>query len=453
MVMTSIPTTIPNECNATTETSRQTLIQTWNHGKCLLGASKKLWNIHPDGTASTTNDALRCDPTSEFGTLTCEHFSHKWNAPHLVLTPALSVRDAQQLKQLHHDLPTLVLFLPGTGRPPSDYSRLLRAAAESGHYVIGLSYLWEPVAVSQMNAWCLFEPDPARCNSELHSFMLFGTSPFKSDKRNGLWDVAPVNSVVHLTVDVLSQLPWGNKFLTKAGEVDWARVVISGHSQGAGHATYLSVKKNTSAVLFSGPQDCEPCITPWLHAEASSGHNVRRLGMFHVHEECALDPLFPQTYCARGLLFKNWHTLGVGPDDFCLWSGDRGLKEDALDGCKVLVSLEAPKCEEGRVFHTSIAADQCAKKVNSAEWKWLFSEVRGGDDGRVQHGGMVRNDKWIAKEMRSGRKEHGVRLGGFELGKVVGILVWVVILVVSRVLKRRWQWYNKGNELEPLVKR
>ena len=92
-------------------------------------------------------------------------------------------------------------------------------------------------------------------------------------------------------------VPWGEQFIRDNGGVDWSRTVISGHSQGAGHAAYLSFVLDVDAVLFSGPQDCSECADRWLEAMANEVEEPRqpddritrrrptkRLALFHEHE-------------------------------------------------------------------------------------------------------------------------------------------------------------------------
>lgn len=108
---------------------------------------------------------------------------------------------------------------------------------------------------------------PADCNEGLHAAMLFGEQQVKQP--NLLWPVEARDSVSALVANVLGSVPWGAQFLVAAdGGVDWPRTVISGHSQGAGHAAYLSYELEVDAVLFSGPQDCNECAARWLKAMA-----------------------------------------------------------------------------------------------------------------------------------------------------------------------------------------
>jgi hypothetical protein len=70
-------------------------------------------------------------------------------APTLALPPRSET--TQHLKPSEEAKPrnsTLLLFLPGTGTPPSDAFGLLDAAADMGYHVVGLTYATLPVSVS-----------------------------------------------------------------------------------------------------------------------------------------------------------------------------------------------------------------------------------------------------------------------------------------------------------------
>ena len=60
----------------------------------------------------------------------------------------------------------------------------------------------------------------------------------------GLWDVSAADYCVEALLEsALASVPWGGLFLRESGEknggnVTWDRVIVSGHSQGAGHAAF-----------------------------------------------------------------------------------------------------------------------------------------------------------------------------------------------------------------------
>ena len=189
------------------------------------------------------------------GKLSCANRASVWASPSLGLHPhplkahGTAVRDV-----LGAD--TLMLFLPGTGTEPDQARALLEAASDMGYHVLGLSYAALPIAVSQMDLWCTRPgADAAACNAQLHEAVLYGKPT--GDAAGGLWSVEKAESVEALAVAALHQLKWSQFVGGDNASVAWDRVVVSGHSQGASHAAYLSTTRKTrAAVLLSGPQEC-----------------------------------------------------------------------------------------------------------------------------------------------------------------------------------------------------
>jgi len=266
----------------------------------------------------------------------------------------------------------LVVFLPGTGAPPQAYSKLLEAAAAAGHFVIGLSYLSQPTEVEQSNAWCEAAQKPASangCNQELHERMLFGHTWYHGQSQ-GLWDVEQDDSVRSLVLGVLRAVEWGASFIDSgSGDVAWDKVIISGHSQGAGHAAYMSYAKDIDMVLFSGPQDCEACATPWLKQMQNS--TAHRRVLFHKHEECGPSPIRPKSYCEPDLMLKNLASMGLRSVPVT-WNG--GLVPDVLE---IVISNAKPSCSNDlrRAYHASVAINGCAPLDQNitALWTALFT--------------------------------------------------------------------------------
>ena len=287
-----------------------------------------------------------------------------WNASSVILTPS----------SMHHDA-RLFVFLPGTGASPDSYSRLLKSAQLAGNYVIGLPYLSQPFPVSQSNTWCTssFISNPGHCNAELHELMLFGqaSSNFQGASQD-IWNVKPCDSIVSLLNKTLHSVEWGKLFLkrnpgTSSHGIYWEKIVISGHSQGAGHAAYLSYKKDIPAVLFSGPQDCAICCRGWLQKMATQ--SVTRRAMFHMNEECGPNPIDPKSECELNLILTNLKTMGMNGPKF-YWSNNSSIPERL----ETVINMRSPTCEEGRTYHNSVALDKCASENIEPIWIALFSK-------------------------------------------------------------------------------
>ena len=144
----------------------------------------------------------------------------------------------------------LFLFLPGSGGLPDDYEQVAEHAASVGHHVISLAYPNIP-AVVQLIAG---ESDP-NVPGAIRRERLFG------DDRSDLVDVARPDSVefrlaraLEYANDLYPNAGW-NAFLD-GDKPDWSSIIVSGHSQGAGHTAYLTQEFNLAgAVMFAGPGD------------------------------------------------------------------------------------------------------------------------------------------------------------------------------------------------------
>jgi hypothetical protein len=286
-----------------------------------------------------------------------------WNAPNIILTPASKSNSSK-----------LVVFLSGTGASSDKYSRLLKSAQSAGNYVLGLSYLSQPFPVSHSNTWCtsrnVMKPDD--CNEELHELMLFGdASPNLQGASRGVWKVRPEYSVQSILTKTLHSIDWGQNFLkrnnkTLSNDISWEKVVISGHSQGAGHAAYLSYKKEIPSVLFSGPQDCAECSQTWLRKMSSQ--NVTRRALFHLHEECGPDPLDSKSFCESNLMLDNLKVMGMNDTAF-YWNTNSSIP----DKLETVLSMSSPVCLNGRKYHNAVAIDKCATENIEDLWRALFS--------------------------------------------------------------------------------
>ena len=293
---------------------------------------------------------------NESAKLSCANRAKVWASPSLALPPRLNPDRATPEDIATAPSGALVLFLPGTGTPPDAVSTLLQAAADMGHHVLGLSYASLPIPVSLTDLWCTRPgADAAACNVQLHEGVLFGReeapggsgAPPSDDETGNVWPVPPEESVAALAASALRDLGW-TQFLRDGNQtVAWERVVVAGHSQGAGHAAYLSVARPVrAAVLFSGPQEGTQNGRAWIGGGGgggagggSGGHRGRggggagggagggggrgdggerpvRRAAFGLHEECGDSPYAAESYCATlfpGLLRKNLRALGLQP--------------------------------------------------------------------------------------------------------------------------------------------
>ncbi|MEN0021141.1 MAG: hypothetical protein AAF747_09690 [Planctomycetota bacterium] len=163
----------------------------------------------------------------------------------------------------------LFVWISGSGATPGQYLEVTRTAAEQGYDAVGVVYAsWPPV-----NDITTQNPD-TELPELIRRERIFG-EPFPGgsgvDPANGI-----ENRLIKLLQHQASAFPnerWTD-YLTPTGGVDWSRIVVAGHSQGAGHSAYLGkIRRVAGVLIFGGPGDfvqgfgtapwvIEPGITP-----------------------------------------------------------------------------------------------------------------------------------------------------------------------------------------------
>lgn len=169
--------------------------------------------------------------------------------PHIVATAAGPVRAP------------LALFLPGTGAIPAQYQLLARTIAGWGMPVLSLNYP-NPLTVNTVCAVSL----------SLNCYEDVRTEIFTGDSRSSLVTVSRADSIEFRVLRLLQwlhrQAPargWNQFF--EGDRVWWHRIVVSGHSQGGGHAGFIAKKVRTArAVMFAAMDynELQRRVAPWM---------------------------------------------------------------------------------------------------------------------------------------------------------------------------------------------
>lgn len=155
-----------------------------------------------------------------------------YNNPHYVY---LDTRVAAKNK--------LFVFLPGTSGYPSVYKLIEKKAAALGYHSIGLMY---PNG-SEIYSASGTNPDNTsfgRCRQEIFD----GTDQTLALSVNA--DNCIKGRLTKLLQYLAVKYPtqnWGQYLVS--GQVDWSKVILAGHSQGGGHAFYISKKVSLSKAI------------------------------------------------------------------------------------------------------------------------------------------------------------------------------------------------------------
>jgi hypothetical protein len=165
----------------------------------------------------------------------------------------------------------LLVHLPGSYGTPVNSQTYMKEMAAAGNHVIGLRYpnSWEVTDL------CATDPD-LTCYERVRLEIIDGTD------RSALVAVNATNSIVNRLTKLLQYLAstWPNEgwdqYLVN-GQPVWSRIMISGHSQGAGHAAVIGKYYALDRVLmFAAPGDGNSYgVAPWQdrnHVTLTAGY-------------------------------------------------------------------------------------------------------------------------------------------------------------------------------------
>ena len=196
----------------------------------------------------------------------------------------------------------LFVFLPGTGGAPVNYQDVVKTAANLGFHAIGLMY--EDPAT--MNSLCGDSTNPD-CYAEARLAVINGGT-------NAEIAIANADSITNRLTKLIVYLATNNpdqnwaQFLDAQSNLNWPRIIISGHSQGAGHAGLIAkVYPVARSVMFSDTDWWTPNgKLPGQPADWISGAGLTPdefyFGFVHVQ-----DPLIP--YVEE---IPTWNAYGLG---------------------------------------------------------------------------------------------------------------------------------------------
>jgi hypothetical protein len=218
----------------------------------------------------------------------------------------------------------LFLFIGGSFSTPENYKLIIDHAASVGLDAISLAYP-NSVAAAPLGT----STDPLVFDN-YRDELCFG------NQVSNEVSVDVLNSISTRTIKLIQYLQstypdqnWG-QYLTTTNTLHWDKVVVSGHSQGSGHACYLAKKNLVDRVaMLSGPNDYStnfgasanwltlPGLTPLskhyslLHTKdeivpfTQQVANTRALGLLGITES----PVLVDNLTAP---YQNAHSLSLG---------------------------------------------------------------------------------------------------------------------------------------------
>ncbi len=203
-------------------------------------------------------------------------------APHLVYTPS-PAREREPL----------FLFLPGTNMEPDKQASILLTAASTGYRTIGLSY---DNQVKALDACATDNACGDNCRGEMREEVIRGI-----DVADAPIDVASGDSIVVRLYRLLEHMDtidpsggWADYYIPttadpKPRDILWENIIVSGFSQGAGHAAMISRHKQVHGlfVIDGASGTCDGALGPepaeWMTDGVDASAGRPKYGIRHDH--------------------------------------------------------------------------------------------------------------------------------------------------------------------------
>lgn len=191
----------------------------------------------------------------------------------------------------------LFLFFPGTGGVPFNTRLLLKHAANLGYHSIGLTYP-NPIAINEL---CINVSDTT-CHSRARLEVFDGI-----DRHDSI-HVNAANSIQNRTLKLLHYLAanfptenWGQYYT--GASINWDKIIVSGHSQGGGHAGIISkLKQVDRVVMFAATDWIIPLnrYADWITWNSATTAN-KYYGFIHQQDEAINLTLQKDTWIQYGM--------------------------------------------------------------------------------------------------------------------------------------------------------
>ncbi len=189
---------------------------------------------------------------------------------------------------------TLVVFLPGTFRGPNNYLYISEQLALMGYHVIGLMYKTDPA----INPICRTTDDET-CHWRARMETIDGTD------RHPSVSVNVTNSILNRLQKVLQFMitkhpDWGLEQYYSSGQINWNKIIVSGHSQGASLSGILGKEFPVKRVVMWSVMDFlnSGKIPSWVN---NTTGNEKYYAFIHPKDEAV-----PFSYAQVG-----WDKLGM----------------------------------------------------------------------------------------------------------------------------------------------
>lgn len=279
----------------------------------------------------------------------------------------------------------VLVYIPGTTDRPELSSCLIKSAAETLDFpTLALSYQYLNSGDKFRNGKCALDAtEQVACLEEQHKDAIdggnYGATHFKDDGSAFWGEVLPENSLKLRLGDLLTYLhaahpAEGWDGFLEDGRPKWDNMIVSGHSQGAGHVAYLAKTEMLhGAVMISGPQDeCIGCADGskyWIDDGPYASSRASYAALGHGNE-----PLF-------SVMSDNWGRMQAAAGGGMNWEtaepADVGfaLDTDVADGLRSPLRTDvqyAATSTCGGKEHCSTAIDDSVPFIETFTGKKLY---------------------------------------------------------------------------------
>ncbi|HAA13192.1 MAG TPA: hypothetical protein DCE41_16475 [Cytophagales bacterium] len=189
----------------------------------------------------------------------------------------------------------LLLFLGGTTSKPANYQTFPAFAARLGYHVINLSYN------NDQSSLVCEQAEDLNCFTRFRQESLWGKGGPKAPNAESIW-----GRLIPLLKHLIKEYPnEGWQRYLEAENLLHHRIVLAGHSQGAGHVAFWAQQYAVDRVLlFAGPNDYSLRYTqaaPWLSKPMTTSKD-RLFGVLHPQDEVIPVERQLATWQAMGLI-------------------------------------------------------------------------------------------------------------------------------------------------------
>lgn len=201
--------------------------------------------------------------------------------------------------ELENERGELLIFLGGTMSRTSGTAVFSEFAANRGFHVINLAYPnLTPILV-------------CRDESDTDCALKFRKEIFEGFEESDYVNVDPANSIKNRIQKLLMHLagidPQGKwEQYVSSGQIVWSKILVGGHSQGAGHAAFianqLSIKRS---LMFAGPNDWSDFhqeSANWLSSNVQTALD-KQYAFLHLRDEVSDFKIQEQSLMALGFEF------------------------------------------------------------------------------------------------------------------------------------------------------